>query len=89
MIMQMILLKFKVVEIPAVMHMSKSGKSMHSGLKPIWYMFRMFFSVLAVIFRCKVLKIDNDAGLMEDDREEVQEAVGYSKQYEDKESISQ
>lgn len=89
MIMQMILLKFKVVEIPAVMHMRKSGKSMHSGLKPIWYMFRMFFSVLAVIFRCKVLKIDNDAGLMEDDREEVQEAVGYSKQYEDKESISQ
>ena len=35
MIMQMILLKFKVVEIPAVMHMRKSGKSMHSGLKPI------------------------------------------------------
>lgn len=89
MIMQMILLKFKVVEIPAVMHMRKSGKSMHSGLKPIWYMFRMFFSVLAVIFRCKVLKIDNDAGLMEDGREEVQEAVGYSKRYEDKESISQ
>ena len=52
-------------------------------------MFRMFFSVLAVIFRCKVLKIDNDAGLMEDGREEVQEAVGYSKRYEDKESISQ
>lgn len=75
MIMQMILLKFKVVEIPAVMHVRKSGKSMHSGLKPIWYMLRMFFSVLAVIFRCKVLKIDKDAGLKEDRREEVCEAT--------------
>lgn len=26
-------------------------------------MLRMFFSVLAVIFRCKVLKIDENAGL--------------------------
>lgn len=75
MIMQMMLLKFKIVEIPAVMHMRQSGKSMHSGLKPLWYMFRMFFSVLAVIFRCKVLKIDENAGLKGDSREEVQEAV--------------
>ena len=57
MITQMLLLDFKVVEIPAVMHARTSGKSMHSGLKPIWYMMRMFYSVLAVIFRCKVLKM--------------------------------
>ena len=63
MIMQMVLLKFKVVEMPAVMHLRTSGVSMHSGLKPIWYMLRMFFSVLAVIFRCKVLKVDENAGL--------------------------
>lgn len=68
MIMQMILLKFKVVEIPAVMHVRTSGESMHSGLKPIWYMIRMFFSVLAVIFRCKVLKMDAEAGLKSDSK---------------------
>lgn len=66
MIMQMILLKFKVVEVPAVMYQRTAGESMHSGLKPIWYMMRMFFSVLAVVFRCKVLKVDKDAGLKED-----------------------
>lgn len=65
MIMQMILLKFKVVEVPAVMHPRTAGVSMHSGLKPIWYMLRMFFSVLAVVFRCKVLKVDENAGLQD------------------------
>lgn len=63
MIMQMLLLKFKIVEVPAVMHSRTAGVSMHSGLKPIWYMLRMFFSVLAVIFRCKVLKVDENVGL--------------------------
>ena len=63
MIMQMLLLKFKIVEVPAVMHPRTVGVSMHSGLKPIWYMLRMFFSVLAVIFRCKVLKVDENVGL--------------------------
>lgn len=63
MIMQMLLLQFQVVEVPAVMHMRTDGQSMHSGLKPVWYMFRMFFSVLAVVFRIKVLRIDEGAGL--------------------------
>ena len=35
---------------------------MHAGLKPILYMFRMTFSILAVAFRVKVLKIDAGAG---------------------------
>lgn len=65
MIMQMILLKFKVVEVPTVMHPRTAGASMHSGLKPIWYMLRMFFSVLAVVFRYKVLKVDENAGLQD------------------------
>lgn len=56
MIMQMLLLGFKVVEIPALMHLRRTGKSMHSGLKPFIYMFQMTLSMLAVMFRIKVLK---------------------------------
>lgn len=56
MIMQMLLLGYNVVEIPAVMHLRKSGKSMHSGLKPLIYMFQMTLSILAVMFRIRVLK---------------------------------
>ena len=58
MLMQMLLLGFGVREIPAVMHMRTEGVSMHSGLKPILYMFRMTFSVLAVWIREKILKMD-------------------------------
>ncbi|MCD7954337.1 MAG: glycosyltransferase family 2 protein [Lachnospiraceae bacterium] len=58
MVMQMLLLGFQVREIPAVMHSRTSGKSMHSGLKPVFYMFRMVFSILAVLVRIKVLKMD-------------------------------
>ena len=57
MIMQMLLLGYRIEEIPAVMHVRTEGVSMHSGLKPIIYMLRMFFSILAVVFRIKVLKI--------------------------------
>lgn len=76
MIMQMMLLDFKVVEIPAVMHIRTSGKSMHSGLKPIWYMMRMFYSVLAVIFRCKVLKMDAGAGRKDVERKTEKPSKG-------------
>ena len=58
MLMQMLLLGFRVREIPAVMHMRTEGVSMHSGLKPILYMFRMTFSILAVWIREKILKVD-------------------------------
>lgn len=75
MIIQMLLLKFKVVEIPAVMHTRETGVSMHSGWKPVWYMFRMFFSVLAVIYRCKVLKVDEGAGLKGDIKEEQEKKI--------------
>lgn len=56
MIMQMLLLGFRVEEIPAVMHVRESGKSMHSGLKPIGYMIQMTLSILGVVFRIRVLK---------------------------------
>lgn len=58
MIMQMLLLGFRVKEIPAVMHARTEGVSMHSGLKPIKYMFRMMFSIIAVWIRIKVYKVD-------------------------------
>ncbi len=58
MILQMILLGFRVAQIPAVMHTREAGRSMHSGLRPIGYMFRMFFSMTSILFRIKVLKID-------------------------------
>lgn len=56
MILQMLLLGFFVVQIPATMHARIDGKSMHSGLKPVWYMLRMFFSMLSVLFRIRILK---------------------------------
>ena len=56
MIMQMILLGFRVKEVPAVMHARTTGESMHSGWKPIVYMIRMFFSIIVTVFRIKVLK---------------------------------
>lgn len=61
MLMQMLLLKFRIVEVPAVMHTREAGTSIHSGLKPLWYVMRMVFSTLALFFRIKVLKI-NAAG---------------------------
>lgn len=61
MIMQMLLLGFTVEEIPAVMHARTEGVSMHSGLKPVIYMFRMMFSIVAVWVRIKVYKVDMGA----------------------------
>ena len=58
MILQMLLLGFRVEEIPAVMHIRREGVSMHSGLKPMFYMFRMMFSMIAVWVRIKLYKVD-------------------------------
>jgi len=61
MIMQMLLLGFRVVEIPAVMYARSEGVSMHSGLKPIVYMFRMMFSIVAVWLRVKHYRVNMGA----------------------------
>lgn len=54
MIIQMIMLGFKVIEIPAIMHERTSGVSMHSGFwKPFLYMMTMPLSIIAVFFRIK------------------------------------
>ena len=68
MIILMMLVKFRVVEIPAVMHMRKEGKSMHSGLRPLWYMLRVCYSILIVLFQAKVLKMDMGVGLKSADK---------------------
>lgn len=60
MILQMTLLGFRLREVPAVMHYRTGGVSMHAGLKPAIYMFRMFFSILAVFIRIRILKIDKE-----------------------------
>ena len=64
MITQMLLLGYRIKEIPAIMHPREDGVSMHSGLKPIIYMFRMFFSIIAVLVRIKLLKIET--GIVDD-----------------------
>ena len=58
MIMQMLMLGYRVEEIPAVMHARTEGVSMHSGLKPVLYMLRMMFSIIAVWIRIRVYKVD-------------------------------
>lgn len=58
MIMQMLLLGYRVEEIPAVMHVRTEGVSMHSGLKPVIYMFRMMFSIIAVWVRIRLFHVD-------------------------------
>lgn len=62
MLILMSLIGFRVVEIPAVMHLRTEGKSMHSGLKPFWYMLRVMYSVVIILFRVKVLKQDVGMG---------------------------
>lgn len=70
MLIQMITLKFEVVEIPAIMHIRQQGKSMHSGLEPVWYMIRGFYEILSVIMRYKILKLDEGIGNHEAIRKE-------------------
>lgn len=62
MLILMMLLGFKVKEIPAVMHPRTAGKSIHSGLKPFWYMFRVLYSIFIILIQVKLLKMDEGAG---------------------------
>ncbi len=71
MLMQMLLLGYRVKEVPAVMHARINGVAMHSGLKPAWYMIRMLFSVLTVVFRIKILRMDAAVKMDTDSYEKV------------------
>lgn len=44
-------MKFKVVEAPVRMREKTGGNSMHSGLKPLLYVIRMFLAVVMVLMR--------------------------------------
>lgn len=57
-IIRMLLLGYQIKEIPSVMHERTTGKSMHSGMKPVIYMIRMTLSVFSTWIRARVLKID-------------------------------
>lgn len=54
MIIKMLLLGYNIKEIPSVMYERTEGESIHSGLKPIVYMFLMMLSTLTVILRYKL-----------------------------------
>ncbi|MBW2569571.1 MAG: glycosyltransferase family 2 protein [Deltaproteobacteria bacterium] len=41
----------KIKEIPVTMYPGAQGKSMHSGLKPVYYIFKMFLSIFVALLR--------------------------------------
>lgn len=41
----------KIKEIPVTMYPNRDGKSMHSGLKPLYYIFKMFLSIFVTLLR--------------------------------------
>jgi glycosyltransferase involved in cell wall biosynthesis len=41
----------KAIEVPVTMYQRADGKSMHAGLKPIWYMFKMLLSIGVTMLR--------------------------------------
>ena len=49
----MILRGFKVKEFPANIRVRSQGVSMHSGLRPAYYIFKMLISILVIIIRSK------------------------------------
>jgi glycosyltransferase involved in cell wall biosynthesis len=44
---------FRIREVPVRMYASATGKSMHTGLKPLYYIFKMLLSILVTLLRKK------------------------------------
>lgn len=42
---------FRIVEVPVRMHPRAAGRSMHGGLRPVYYVFKVLVSMLAVTLR--------------------------------------
>jgi glycosyltransferase involved in cell wall biosynthesis len=42
---------FRMTEVPVRMFENSEGKSMHSGLKPLYYMFKMLLSIVVTLMR--------------------------------------
>lgn len=41
---------FRIEEIPVIMHESQTGQSMHSGIRPLYYVVKMMLSIFSVLF---------------------------------------
>lgn len=46
---------FSIREVPVRMYANAAGKSMHSGLKPVYYIFKMFLSIFVTLLRSRQL----------------------------------
>jgi hypothetical protein len=44
---------FRIMEVPVRMHASVSGKSMHAGWLPLYYIFKMLLSIFVTLLRKK------------------------------------
>ncbi|MEE0954929.1 MAG: glycosyltransferase family 2 protein [Eubacterium sp.] len=65
MLTQMLLLDFRIRQIPAVMHARTAGKSMHTGLlSQADYMIHMTLSLWAVGIRVNCLRLDRDSAAL-------------------------
>lgn len=57
MIIKMSLLGYKIEEIPAIMYPRYTGTSIHSGIKPLFYMLHMVLSTVIVMLQLKFRKM--------------------------------
>lgn len=55
-LIQMLLMKFRIKEVPATMRQREAGVSMHAGWKPIVYMMQIMLSIFIVMLRHKLAK---------------------------------
>ncbi|WP_269845125.1 glycosyltransferase family 2 protein [Geothermobacter hydrogeniphilus] len=46
---------FRIREVAARMYANREGRSMHSGLKPLYYVFKMLLSIVVVMLRSRKL----------------------------------
>jgi hypothetical protein len=44
---------FTITELPVVIYERDDGRSMHSGFKPVYYIFKMFLSMFMTLLRKK------------------------------------
>ena len=49
---------FRIREVPVKMHASASGKSMHAGWMPLYYIFKMLLSIFVTLLRKKQLEVE-------------------------------
>jgi len=68
MVIQMLLNDFTVKEVPAIMHERVMGRSMHSGLKPIMYLIKMFISSIIVVLRTHYKKTSRKKRAIKDQK---------------------